>query len=419
MLLTAHLILLGLYALLPAAGAAILLRRYRHTRSREPLKELAAMAAASTLLGIVLALIYAIATASRVRPGQAALAAWFFATTLILLKLLDAGLRRVTGHMIASKDRTPPARPARFAAGAIRIILLAAVALPFVMSAVMTFRPKVRLTGDPMTEFNWPFHEVAFTAADGNVISGWWIPAPDSVAAGANDADRQWWGRRTAVIVHGLGANKLNQLLMARTLRPRGFNILPIDLRAHGHSTGQFTSFGAQEWQDVAAAVQWARVMQPRQSERVVGVAASLGAAAMLIAAADDHRDHHMDAIAVYATYASLPDLARDVANKNFPPPINYLARYAALPLACVHAGANLYAVAPIDAVRRLHGTPLMIIHGRKDQIIDVANAQKLFDAAPGDKQLILLDADHNAIIEDNATAQRLADFLSKHSSSQ
>jgi pimeloyl-ACP methyl ester carboxylesterase len=219
------------------------------------------------------------------------------------------------------------------------------------------------------------------------------------------------------VVVHGLGANKLNQLLMAAPLRPRGFNVLAIDLRAHGDTTGQFTTFAANEWQDVAAAVRWARVMQPRQSEKVVGVGASLGAAAMLIAAADSHPDHRLDAIGVFATYATLPELARDVSDKSFPPPLNYLARYVALPLACVHCGANLYQVSPVDAVRQLPRTPLMIIHGRGDRIIDPANARRLFDAATGPRELILLDADHNAILEDCPAAQSLGEFLSRHAS--
>jgi fermentation-respiration switch protein FrsA (DUF1100 family) len=415
MLLITHYVLLGLYAFLPAAGVALAIIRWRKRRDREPLNNLAGTAISSLLLGAVLATIFAIATASRVRAGQIALAAWYFAALLIVLKLLDRALRRAIDRIVTANENSGKPRLRKTLSVSLRIFLLAVIALPLIMSAVMTFRPKVRLAGDPLKEFNWPFEEVYFSTRDGNAISGWWIPAANVVPASAAEDERRWWGRRTAVVVHGLGANKLNQLMMGAPLRQRGFNILAIDLRAHGHSTGQFTSFGAQEWQDVAAGVRWARIMQPRQSERVVGVAASLGAAAMLISTTDSHPDRRIDAIGVYATYATLPDLARDVANKNFPPPLNYLTRYVALPLACVHAGANLYAVSPIDAVRKMNDTPLMIVHGRRDQIIDVSNGQKLHDAHPGPKKLILLDADHNAIIEDFLTADAMASFLSRH----
>ena len=417
MLLTAHYLLLGLYVLVPAVGIGVAIRRWRRARSREPLKALIGTAISSVLLGAVLAGIFAFATDSRVRIGQVALSAWYFAAILILLKLLDAGLRHAAERVTTRRDGAAAPNSRKLVVSALRILLLAAVCLPFIMSAVMTFRPKVKLAGNPQTEFGWPYEGVHFSALDGNVITGWWIPAPDMVPAGVRPEDRQWWGRRTAIVVHGLGANKLNQLLMASPLRPRGFNVLAIDLRAHGDSTGQFTTFGANEWQDVAAAVRWARVMQPRQSERVVGVAASLGAAAMLIAAADPHPDHRLDVIGVYATYATLPDLARDVADRNFPPPVNWLARYVALPLACVHGGANLYDVSPLAAVRRMRPTPLMIIHGRRDRIIDPANAQRLFDAATGPKELILLDSDHNGILEDGRAAGSLAEFLSRHAS--
>ena len=417
MLLGTHYLLLALYAVAPAAGVALMILRWRRYRSREAIKTLAGTAAASVLLGAVLATVFAVATASRVRAGQVALAAWYFAALLIFLKLLDAALRRAIARTVTSRWWPQSPRWRAALGGGVRIVLLASLALPLIMAAVMTFRPKVGLASDPFKEFGWAFQRVWFTTRDGNVISGWWIPAADVVPAGAGAEDREWWGRRTAVVAHGLGANKHNQLLMAAPLRPRGFNVLAIDLRAHAQSTGQFTSFGANEWQDVAAAVRWARVMQPRQSEKVVGVAASLGAAAMLISTTDPHPDHRLDAIGVYATYATLPDLARDVADKNFPPPLNWLTRGVAVPLACVHAGANLYDVAPIEAVRRMKATPLLIVHGRRDQIIDVSNAIRLHEAHPGPKKLVLLDADHNEIVEDFSAGEALADFLSGHSS--
>src|SRR5688572_24684514 len=86
MLLTARYLLLGLYAFIPAVGIGITIRRWRRAKSREALKALIGTGISSVLLGAVLAGIFAFATDSRIRSGQVALSAWYFAAILILLK---------------------------------------------------------------------------------------------------------------------------------------------------------------------------------------------------------------------------------------------------------------------------------------------------------------------------------------------
>ena len=170
MLTAAHYLLLAVYAVLPAAGIALTIIHWRKHRSREPLKNLVGVAISSLILGGVLVTIFAVATHSRPRAGQIALTSWYFAALLIVLKMLDRGLKRAIAPLA---NQATPTRRRKIVVSTLRIALLASVALPLIMSAIMTFRPKVALSGDPSTEFGWPSQDIYFTTRDGQVISGW------------------------------------------------------------------------------------------------------------------------------------------------------------------------------------------------------------------------------------------------------
>jgi alpha-beta hydrolase superfamily lysophospholipase len=89
------------------------------------------------------------------------------------------------------------------------------------------------------------------------------------------------------LLCHGLGSSKSNALPVAEHLLRAGYNVLAFDFRAHGESAGHVSTFGARERLEVLAAVEWLRRERPRQSERIFGVGASMGAAALVAAAAD------------------------------------------------------------------------------------------------------------------------------------
>ena len=374
---------------------------------------------ASILLGTVLAMIYAIGIGGHIRLMQIFLAIYFAAGLLLVLKCFDGLIRYALRRMLLPLARRPRGTLAQRSAIALaalaRATLLVGVGLPYVMAAVMTYRPKIVPRDDPMSMLGYPYQPVTFESTDGVQLSGWWIPALETRRnRRARAARPRDFGAKTVILCHGLAANKANQLVMARQLVPAGYNVLAFDFRAHGESGGQLTSFGDLERRDVLGAVRWLRDAKPRQSRHIYGVGASMGAAA-LVAAAADERDGGgaIEAIAVYGTFDDLYLLARDIGRDRFLPPFNSFIPAMALPIASAQAGANLAEFKPIDDVAKLWPRPILVIHGMRDRIIPFDRGERLFrQASPPKESLWVPDADHNQIINDDNTARTVLEFF-------
>ena len=350
------------------------------------------------------------------------MAIYFAIAMLVVLKGFDALLKAAQHRCLAATAVSagaaltgcaakPQAGIAVFS-GVVRVVLLFAIGLPYVMACVMTYRPKVVPHDDPISLLGFGYTPVEFRATDGVRISAWWIPALES--SGQRRSRRSDFGAKTVLVCHGLAANKANQLIMARKLVPAGYNALALDFRAHGESGGQLTSFGDLESRDVLGAVRWLREHHPEQSRRIVGVGASMGAAALIAAAADPGPNGQaIEAIAVYGTYDDLGRLAVDVARDHFLPPVDWLAAHVSLPMASVLVGANLGHFQPARYVRDLWPRPILVIHGMRDQIIPFDRGQRLFKAASFPKQNLWLPTEgHNEIIDDEDAANTVREFF-------
>ena len=119
--------------------------------------------------------------------------------------------------------------------------------------------------------FQLPFQDVSFRTGDGLTLKGWWVPAPED--------------RGTVVLVHGLNRSRIEMVRKVPFLHGLGWNALLFDLRHHGDSDGSVSGMGWIEKDDVKAAIAEAR---GRSSGRVVLWGVSLGAASVVLAAAED-----------------------------------------------------------------------------------------------------------------------------------
>jgi len=164
--------------------------------------------------------------------------------------------------------------------------------VPYFLGAVVTTRRYAyndrENAGLTPASFNLPFEEVTFRAKDGVPLKGWWVGAPQA--------------RGSVVLVHGLNRSRIEMVKKVPFLHERGWNALLFDLRHHGASGGDVSSFGYFEKEDAHAAVELAR---SRSAGPVVLWGVSLGAATATLAAADDPE---VAGLICDSTYRSLRD---------------------------------------------------------------------------------------------------------------
>ena len=416
-----HWLILGAYLILPVLAAirVALARKRREGGDAEAPAPggLLITVFCAALIALPICFAYGYSLRGHVPISQFFLAIYFATGMLLLLKCFDAGLlfalrRMVRLHRPAGGTLSRGIRT--LAVLLVRAAILTIVALPFVMSAVMVYRPKVIPRDTPQNVLGYPFERVEFTTGDGVKLVGWWIPA----IAGETPRARQWedFGRQTAIVCHGLAAGKANHLLLARRLVPSGFNVLIFDFRAHGESGGQVCGYGGLEKQDVLAAVRWGEQNHPRQAERIVGVGASSGAAALLEAAADPgDAGQAISAVAVYGAYDDFHTVIREASELYFHQPMPALLEHLGLPLASLHAGADLTHLDEARTIPKLWPRPVLFVHGEADEIIPIERARALYEHTSLPKYYIWFPkGSHNDILDSDTAARVVVEFFKR-----
>ncbi len=179
-------------------------------------------------------------------------------------------------------------------------------------------------------------------------IAAWWIPAQHPTS-------------RTVLIIHGYSDAKVGGIAWAPMFHAMGWNILAIDLRAHGESGGLYSTAGFWERHDLNQVIDRIRADRPRETKTLVLFGVSLGAAVAL--AASVGRDD-ITAIILEGPFADFRD-AVAAHGRLFGAPGGWM-QSAALKLAQSMARADFDAVRPVDLIPQA-SCPLMIIHACED----------------------------------------------------
>lgn len=369
-----HLLIVAVYLVLPAAVWARAIVLSARKSRRAPIRLFWVTAFSGLVMASLLCSMFAMSVHGRLIPTQVVLAAYFATGLLLLLKGFDRLLWNLARWIFRLRGDAGPKwwhSLRTSTALLLRTVVLFGVGLPYLLAAVLTYRPKAAEDQTPKTLFNWSFEHVTFPATDGMRIAGWWIPAREGTSS------------QTVIFCPGQGGGKATQLFLTSRLVPDGYNVLAFDFRAHGESAGQITSYGDLERRDVLGAVRWLRTNHPSACGKVVGLGVSTGGAALIAAAADPGPDgQNIDAIAVYGSFDRLDAVVESITDQYLPPPLSWLIQHIGLPLASAQTGADLQTFAPANAVKALWPRPILVIHGLDDQVIPFERGEALFDAA-------------------------------------
>lgn len=220
--------------------------------------------------------------------------------------------------------------------------------------------------------------------------------------------------------VHGNACSRLGSLSLLRPLALGGVSLCSIDCAGSGNSGGEFVSLGHFERDDVAA------VVDDLRRRRLVGRLAlwgrSMGAATALLYAST--RDPDTAAVVADSPYASLVELCRELvakarrrgrstantAGQSDQKPANgarelVLSAITEAALALVRssvkhrAGFDIFDVSPVAHIGNMRhsATPVLFLHGAKDDFVAPSHSQALNHAHGGDATLLLVPCDHQA----------------------
>jgi len=111
------------------------------------------------------------------------------------------------------------------------------------------------------------YEKVLFKSRDGLTLFGWYLP-------GRN--------RAALILVHGLNGAGIDMVVHAAPLVRAGYGVFLIDLRAHGSSDGDTSTYGRLEGNDVAGAVDYLLTRPDVDADKIGVMGISLGAQAAL-----------------------------------------------------------------------------------------------------------------------------------------
>jgi uncharacterized protein len=245
-----------------------------------------------------------------------------------------------------------------FAWRVVRVFLIAfLIAYLVILLIMMYLEDSLIFIPSKFPEGNWAPWRLAvedanFTAADGAKIHGWYLARENP--------------RAVVLLCHGNGGNITHRAEIMRTLHDRvGISVLMFDYRGYGKSEGRPNEAGVLA--DARAARAWLAQKADVPENRIVLMGESLGGAVAVDLAADGCR-----ALVLEDTFSSAPD----VAAIHYPwIPVRLLMR------------TQFNSVAKIGS---FHG-PLFQSHGDRDELVPIALARRLFEAANEPKEFLLL----------------------------
>jgi uncharacterized protein len=231
-----------------------------------------------------------------------------------------------------------------------------------------------------------PIIPVSVTASDGLTLAGWLLPAgpaAESTSPAAAVAD----DRLLVIWFCGNGGHRAHRLTDLAAIHSLGSHALIVDYRGYAENAGSPSEAAiANDARDVW---KFATVQLQKPANQIVICGESIGGGVSVRLASDLCKEGiRPGGLALQSTFTALTDAAA--------------YHYPWLPVRML----MIDRYPSIDRIGDVN-CPLLMVHGRRDQIVPFEQGRRLFDAAPAKSEsgvakrfVEFPDADHNDIME-------------------
>jgi len=241
-----------------------------------------------------------------------------------------------------------------FISKAFKLFLLGAVLITLSGCERFLFYPMKPWIRTP-AQLGIEYEDVEIVSEDGTRLSAWWLEAMGEVQG-------------TVVFFHGNAENISTHLGSVYWLPEKGYQVLMLDYRGYGRSEGKPRL--PEIFSDIQAALEWTFAEPKAGGTPVFMLGQSLGGSMSgYVVATNPEFNKRLDAIVLDASFASYPQITREVASRHW---LTWSFQY---PASWTMPGEyNL-----VDHIAQISPTPLLIIHGTQDQVIPFTNGKYCF----------------------------------------
>lgn len=296
------------------------------------------------------------------------------------------------------KEKQQRKRWPRFFAGILVLVLLGNV----LCSCLLVEYAMVRTGGKAVPAAAGTGERVTIQSGDGLQLVGTYL------AAGKRQ--HKW-----VILVHGYHSSKeLMLAAMGERYQQQGYHVLAVDQRAHGESEGKFIGMGWLERRDLLRWVQW--VTEQDQKARIALHGISMGGATVMMAAGESDLSEHVKVVVEDCGYTSAEDIFAYQLHSRFHMPASVVLFFCA-PIAQIRTGVNIQQASALKQIEQCH-LPILFIHGTEDAFVPVNMVYPLYEAAGGEKQLLLVEGGAHALsrqADPDLYYQTVFQFLQEH----
>ena len=275
------------------------------------------------------------------------------------------------------------ARPAVKTLAVMLVLLVIAVGVRHMsfLDQMMVYFPERELSATP-ADVGLAYEDVSLTAADGTKLRGWHVPGESST---------------TLLWLHGNAGNISHRVdNIAMLVRNTGFGVFIIDYRGYGRSEGKPSEKGL--YMDAEAAFEHMTSdldLDPEEDIVLFGRSLGVGVAVEMATR------HRVRSVVVESGFTSVREMSKSSG----------MGALSILLLPLIDAR--------YDSLSKMGSTlsPVMVIHGDRDEMVPFEMAEKIFAAAPEPKRFYAIPgASHNDtyVVGGEAYFKALRDFVTE-----
>lgn len=219
--------------------------------------------------------------------------------------------------------------------------------------------------------------DIFVTADDGIKLHALFLPA------GENQS-------RTAIIHHGFTSKAEDGAFHMKAFHEMGYDVLALDLRAHGKSEGKFVGFGILDRYDTLV---WIRYIRERfgEDQRIILHGTSMGATTSLMAVGLPEIREAVSAVISDCAFTSPGEIFSHVMKKDYHlPSFPIMDVYNMISKA--KAGYNVDEYSTLQAMEENDSVPILFIHGSEDKFVPVWMTDKNYETCRTKKEKLIVE---------------------------